>query len=453
MKVMKFGGTSVQDASAILRLIQITKNQQGPALVVVSALSKVTDQLLQICELTENQNSTGALELLETLSVRHQTVASDLNISKGSCDSIQTSFHRLAVLIKAMAELGEVSLKSKDLVVSHGEIWSSLLVHAAVQQVTPSAFWADSRTLIKTNSVFGAAAVNWPQTHEQIQSKLLPQLQKSFIGVTQGFIGADSYSATTTLGRGGSDYSGAIYGACLNASVVEIWTDVTGIMTTDPRVVPGARTIQELDYHEAAEMAYFGAKVLHPATIFPAVEKNIPVMILNSLKPSEAGTRISGQSPIRSGIQGIAFKQNVTLVNIHSTRMLGAHGFLKSVFDLFAEYRLSVDLISTSEVSLSLTLDPSHKPGDLDQLTEKLSAFATVEISGGNATVSLVGKGIRSTAGLGARIFDEIKDFNVRMISMGASELNLSLVVSQKDLIPIAVRLHKLCAAQSPSNN
>lgn len=445
MKVMKFGGTSVQDASAILRLIEIAMKQSTPALIVVSALSKVTDQLLQICKLTENQNPIKALELLQELANRHQSIGAELKISESAKASIQTSFEQLAVLIQAMAQLGEVSLKSKDLVVSHGEIWSSLLVHAALQQKVPNAFWADSRTLIKTNSAFGIAAVDWPQTQDHIQSKLLPQLQKSLLGVAQGFIGSDSNSATTTLGRGGSDYSGAIYGACLNASVVEIWTDVTGIMTTDPRVVPEARTIQELDYHEAAEMAYFGAKVLHPATIFPAVEKNIPVMILNSLKPDQPGTRISGQSPNRAGIQGLAFKQNVTLVNIHSTRMLGAHGFLKSVFDLFAEHQLSVDLISTSEVSLSLTLDPSHSPADLDQLVEKLRAFSTVEISGGNATVSLVGKGIRSTAGLGARIFDEIKDFNVRMISMGASELNLSLVVAQKDLIPIAGKLHKLC--------
>lgn len=443
MIVMKFGGTSVQDAAAIRRLVDVVKTRSGGRLVVVSAMAKVTDSLLEIARRCERGAGSEAHQVADHLRTRHLQTAHELGLSQTHIAPIEKWFDQLANLISALVSLREVSPRSRDMIASFGELCSSILVKGAIEvDGTPSA-WVDSREMILTDSQFQSAQVNWELTTNQVNAKL-PTILHGQIAVTQGFIGSDPNGQTTTLGRGGSDYSAAIYGACLGADRVEIWTDVCGILSTDPRLVASAQPIRQINYLEASEMAYFGAKVLHPSTIYPAVKKKIPVCILNSKLPEDPGTEITYDTPHGSGVRGIAFKNNVTMVNIHSSRMLGAHGFLKSVFDVFAHYQLSVDLISTSEVSVSLTFDPNSNIKVLGQACEELKALGDVEMTGGQATISVIGGGIRTTPGIAAKIFGEVKDINVQMISMGASELNLSFVVAESQASEVIKRLHRV---------
>ncbi len=442
MIVMKFGGTSVQDAAAISQLVQIVNSRQGPRLVVVSALSKITDGLLKIAGLCEIGDLPGAEKVVEELRLRHLHVGRELGLTAMQMEPIEKWFQQLRNLTVSLVSLGEVSPRSRDLLASFGELSSSCLVHGAFSRAGTNAAWVDSRQLIETDSDFMSAQVNWEKTTAKIAAKLQPVLQNQ-IAVAQGFIAANEGGHTTTLGRGGSDFSGAIYGAALNAEKVEIWTDVNGILSTDPRVVPEAKTIRQIHFLEAAEMAYFGAKVLHPATIYPALKQKIPVWVLNSKNPTDPGTEITMSGAAQAGVRGIAFKNNITVVNIHSGRMLGAHGFLKSVFDIFARHKLSVDLISTSEVNISLTLDPNFDADALQRAKTELTAFADVDITTGRAMISVIGRGIRDTAGLAAKIFNEIKNINVQMISMGASELNISFVVAADQSVETVQRLHQ----------
>ena len=256
-----------------------------------------------------------------------------------------------------------------------------------------------------------------------------------------GFIGSTLDGQTTTLGRGGSDYSASIIGAGVGAEEIQIWTDVDGMLTTDPRIVPGGHRVKRLTFAEAAELAYFGAKVLHPATVAPAVEKNIPVLILNSRKPDIEGTRITAASfPCKNPVKSISCKRNITLVNIRSTRMLLAHGFLRRIFEVFDRYRTSVDMVSTSEVSVSLTVDNTER---LDEISAELRHFAEVHAENGQAIVCLVGENLRHTPGVAGQAFQVLRDKNIRMISQGASLLNLGFVVAEEDLICAVRALHQ----------
>ncbi|MCB0387092.1 MAG: aspartate kinase, partial [Bdellovibrionales bacterium] len=345
------GGTSVQDAPAIRRLVEIVETRKGlNRLVVVSALAKVTDSLVALCKDCEAGNRPQALARVEELKERHLAVARELGLKTETIDQVSELFLDLEGLVSALGALKEVSPRSKDRLLATGELGSSLLVSGALESIGRSSI-VDSRDFIVTDSQYGGAQVNFSATNARISLVTWDGAEE--IKVAQGFIGKDQNGVTTTLGRGGSDYSAAVYGTCLSAVKIEIWTDVDGILTTDPRLVPEATILPKMHFSEAAELAYFGAKVLHPATIYPALEKRIPVWILNSKNPTARGTEITfSEERAPAGISGIAFKRNVTLVNIYSTRMLGAHGFLKSVFDIFARHQLSVDLISTSEVNV-----------------------------------------------------------------------------------------------------
>ncbi len=440
MTVMKFGGTSVQDAAAIAQLVKIVGQRSGRRLVIVSALAKVTDGLLRLAELCEAGDGAAAERMVNELRERHLHVGRELNLSPAQLEPITGYFSELLNLAQALSTLKEVTPRSRDTLASFGELCSSRLVQGALTQSGLSAEWIDSRQLIATDSSFMSAQVDWDKTRAKVRERFAEVDCDVCVG--QGFIGADGLNHTTTLGRGGSDYSAAIYGACLQADRVEIWTDVNGILSTDPRLVENAHTIRRIHFSEAAEMAYFGAKVLHPATIYPALKEKIPVWVLNSKNPNDPGTEITLDLPEKPGVCGIAFKRNVTVVNIVSTRMLGAYGFLKSVFDVFARHKLSVDLIATSEVSVSLTLDPNFDTNALARAQLELAEIADVQVNGDLAIVSVIGRGIRETPGLAAKIFNEIQDINVRMISMGASELNVSFVVASAQAGEVVRRLH-----------
>jgi aspartate kinase len=301
----------------------------------------------------------------------------------------------------------------------------------------------DARKVIVTDGNFTRAAPLMELSEPKVREIFLPILKKGAVPVTQGFIGATPEGVTTTLGRGGSDYSGAIVGALLNAEEIEIWTDVDGILTTDPKMVPSARLLATVTFQEASELAYFGAKVLHPSTILPAVEKNIPVHVYNTKRPESSGTHIVTRETGKSGaggIKSIAYKKSTTLINIYSTRMLLAHGFLKSIFDIFDRFETSVDLVATSEVSVSLTIDETK---NLEKIVNELKKFSTVSVEQKKAIVCLVGEQMKYTPGIAARMFNAIKEININMISQGASEINVSFIVNESDVSTVVQKLHR----------
>ena len=298
----------------------------------------------------------------------------------------------------------------------------------------------DARRVIVTDDRFTQAQPLFEETYTALRETVRPVAEHSVV-VMGGFIGATKEGVTTTLGRGGSDYSAAIVGAGVNAEEIQIWTDVDGMLTADPRIMPGGHRVKSISFAEAAEMAFFGAKVLHPATVLPAVEKNIPVLILNSKRPEVDGTRITSEAvPCANPVKSISCKRDITILNIRSTRMLMAHGFLRRIFEIFDRYQTSVDMLSTSEVSVSLTLDNTES---LDAIKEEVRQFAEVTVEEKQAIVCLVGENIRHTPGIAGRAFQVLADKNIRMISQGASLLNLGFVMADCDLAGAVAALHK----------
>jgi aspartate kinase len=284
------------------------------------------------------------------------------------------------------------------------------------------------------------------ETNERLAQTLRPLLERGQVPVMGGFIGSTRTGVTTTIGRGGSDFSAAIVGAALGAEAIEIWTDVDGMLTTDPHLCPGARRIRVISFDEAAELAYFGAKVLHPATVLPAIQKNIPVWILNSRNPPCEGTKITTRAPhCKNMFKAIAAKKRITIVNVAAPRMLLAHGFLKSIFEAFDRHRVPVDVVSTSEVSVSLTIDSNEA---IPALAADLAKMADVKYEGRKAIVCLVGESLRDTPGIAARVFGELSDLKVRMISQGASEINLTFVIEEEDVPGVVQRLHQTFFAE-----
>ena len=447
MIVLKFGGTSVQDAEAVRRLIDIVKTRPGKRLVVVSALAKVTDQLVEIGSLTQKGELQKAQDLSQALLDRHIKMAKELGLSEKLQNELKTEFQSLAQFVLALEAVGECTGRSRDRILAVGELCSSRMVAEAFRVAGISSDWLDSREVVKTEPEYTAAPVRFAETDVACAQVAMPLFKNAEVIVCGGFIASTQVgdkSITTTLGRGGSDYSAAILGAALNAEKIEIWTDVDGILTTDPRMVPQARRLESLRFDEAAELAYFGAKVLHPATIYPAVKKKIPVWVLNSKNPTCTGTVITEETaPDANVIKAIACKRKITLVNIHSTRMLGAAGFLKSVFESFARHQVSIDLISTSEVNVSLTLDPLTDHKRLEEVEAELKSISQITIEHGMASVAVVGHGIRESTGIGSRLFGALKGIAVYMVSMGASDVNLSFVVKDEGVPQVVARLHK----------
>ncbi|HEU5401159.1 MAG TPA: lysine-sensitive aspartokinase 3, partial [Terriglobales bacterium] len=393
---MKFGGTSVEDAGAIRRVAQIVRGRQKKRpLVVVSAMAKVTDGLVRMGEAAERNELPAALDELARVRERHFEAAREL-VTGAEGDSLLVTFDEnfasLESLLKGVAALGELSNRTTDLILSYGEVLSSLLVAAAFRAEGLEAVHVDSREVMVTDATHKAALPAFVLTMERLKKVVAPRLSNGKIPVMGGFIGGTEEGEVTTLGRGGSDYSAAIFGALLEAEAIEIWTDVEGMLTTDPRLCPDAQRIKTISFDEAAELAYFGAKVLHPATLLPAVERDIPVYILNSRKPRSAGTCVRSKvAPSRTTFRAIAAKKGSTVINLRAPRMLMASGFLKAMFDILAKHRCPVDLVSTSEVSVSLVVDPSH---DVAAMVPELRELGEVDVEAHKAIVCLVGKDI-----------------------------------------------------------
>jgi aspartate kinase len=426
--VMKFGGTSVADAAAFENVARIVASEREAAVVVVSAMSGVTDALLAATDIASLQ------EVFE----RHRSVSRELLADTSAfTDRLRSAEQQIGELLG-----GHVERKSRqDAVVSFGEILSNALLAELLNQRGIEARQVDARRCIITDEEHTSAAPLMRETFARSRSELIPCIDTGVVPVLGGFIGATTQGVTTTLGRGGSDYTAALLGAALGASEIQIWTDVTGVLTADPRVVPEAQTIERLSYSEAAELAYFGAKVLHPKTIQPAIESSIPVRICNSRAPQEAGTLVGPQSETSPRtVKAIAHKTGVTTVQVTSLRMLGAYGFLRALFEVFDKHRTVVDVVTTSEVSVSLSLDDASA---LPPIVEELERLGTVRVEKGRAIICVVGEGLRGTPGIAARVFSTISDINVTLISQGASSINFTFAIEEERVNEAVTRLHE----------
>ncbi len=437
MIVMKFGGSSVESAEAIERIAGIVRGQVARRpVVVVSAMGKTTNKLLAIADAAVAGQRDAALTLLEELHQFHRRESAGLGVE----DQVDAHFEELEELVKGIAVMGEMTPRATDAVSAFGERLSSIIVTARFRSLGIDAAHLDSRSVIVTDRRHTQAAPIFSETYRRTCGTI-PPLAAKHVVVMGGFIGSTEDGVTSTLGRGGSDYTASIVGAGIGAEEIQIWTDVDGMLTSDPTILPGGYRVKQCSFAEAAELAYFGAKVLHPATVLPAIEKNIPVRILNSRRPQVEGTLITAEVPRSiSPIRSIACKRNITLVNIVSTRMLMAHGFLKRIFEIFDRYETPVDMLATSEVSVSLTIDHT---GSLAAITKEIEEFAEVTVEENQAIVCMVGDDIRHTPGVASRAFGGLKDINVRMISQGASLLNISVVVAAEDLKGAVESLHR----------
>ena len=445
--VMKFGGTSVEDAAAIGRTAAIVKGRvtEGKSpVVVVSAMARVTDQLLRAASCASQGDRTGALAISSRLRARHRDTAFELvkapADSVALVDLIDQKFDTLDEILRGLAVILELTPRISDLIVSYGERISSSIVAAAFRERGIDSAHVDARDVIITDSEFQKAAPIESLTDKRAQEKLIPLVEQRKVPVMGGFIASNEAGLTTTLGRGGSDFTGAIIGGALSAEAIEIWTDVDGIMTTDPRVCPEALRVKVISFEEAAELAYFGAKVLHPATILPAVKKNIPVLVLNSRNAACEGTRIISLAPhCKSPFKCIAVKKKLSIIDVVASRMLMTHGYLSQIFAIFDKHKCVVDMVSTSEVSVSLTVDSN---ASLPEIAADLSKLADVKYEGRKALVCMVGEDIRGQNGIAAQVFNAIRHINVRMISQGASEINMSFMIEEDDAEEAVRSLH-----------
>ncbi len=443
MIVCKFGGTSVADAEAIARVVDVVVSKRvSLPVVVVSALGGATNQLLDLARKAAEGELLAALHLLEQLRDRHLREAHALLGGTAEAEELATeigaSFDELAHLAEALRTLGYLTPRSLDTVAALGELLSSQIVAAAFRRHGHPAVWVDARDVMKTNDAFTRAEPDLEAIALAARERLLPLLQQGMIPVMGGFVGSAPGRITTTLGRGGSDYSASLVGAAIDATAIEIWTDVDGMLTADPRVIPGARLIERISFDEAAELAAFGAKVLHPATIAPAVQRGIPVYVFNSRKPEGTGTMIAFDAP-RLPVRAIAGKRGTTLVKLRSSRMLLAPGFLRRVFEVFETHRTSVDVVTTSEVSVSVTLDDAT---NLAAILQDLAAFGDVAVERRSGIVAIVGAGIADGSRAMADAIAALGPIPVYMASLSATGINFTLVIDDDQVVPAMQRLH-----------
>ncbi len=445
MIVMKFGGTSVGSPERIRGLAErVRERLPRKPVVVVSAFSGVTDQLIRGARMAVAREP-GHEEILKDLLARHEAAVRDL-VPAGDARSrllehVEALLGQLRTLYTGILYLGELSPRSLDAISGMGERLSAPIVAEAMVALGVPSRAVDAREVMITDDAFGRALPQMDATAAQVGELVRPLAESGTVPVLEGFVGSTRGGIETTLGRGGSDWSAAVFGATLPAEEIQIWTDVDGMMTVDPRVVPSARVIPEVAFEEAAELAYFGAKVLHPATIKPAVERGIPVRVLNSMNPTAPGTLIASRvaDHDKGEPRAIAFKKGITVVLISQPRMLMAYGFLARVFEVFDRHRTPVDLVATSEVSVSLTVDD---PARLAPIQADLGGLGEVRALPEMAIVSVVGRGFVHQSGLAGRIFQALRDVNIVMISFGASDVNLSFVVAQSDAERAVRTLH-----------
>lgn len=442
LSVAKFGGTSVANYAAMQACAKIVIADPNTRVVVLSASAGVTNLLVALangCEQNERQ------KLLEQVRQIQYNILDELKNASVVRDEIDRLLDNIASLSEAAALATSAALS--DELISHGEMMSTLIFVEVLRELNCSATWLDVRNVVATNSHYGKAAPNDELTQRNCDNVLKPLIDRGELVITQGFIGRDSKGKTTTLGRGGSDYSAALLAEVLNAKDVLIWTDVAGIYTTDPRVAPAAKRIDTMSFNEAAEMATFGAKVLHPATLLPAVRSNIPVYVGSSKAPEQGGTWVTRDPQPRPTFRAIALRRNQVLLTLSSLSMLHAQGFLANVFNILAKHKISVDSITTSEVSVAITLDKTGSASSgtemlSQELLSELSEVCSVKVDTDLALVALIGNDLHVSAGIAKRLFSTIEQYNVRMISYGASTNNVCLLVSNDHADDVVRKLH-----------
>jgi len=440
--IAKFGGTSLANFEAMSRCADVVLADPKTRLVVVSASSGVTNLLVSLSsgELSEQER----LSAIEKITDIQKNIMSHLSLSDDVIERINHLLMQMSDISLAVASTPTLALTDKLL--SFGERLSSTLFSQVLLARGQQAMYFDVRDVMRTDSEHGKATPQFETIEQLVSQRLAPLLEDNII-VTQGFIGSDGNGETTTLGRGGSDYSAALLGEAINAAQINIWTDVTGIFTTDPRITSQAYALKEISFNEAAEMATFGAKVLHPSTLIPAMRKNIPVFVGSSRDPQAGGTLVLNETKSKPVYRAIALRREQTLVTVTSMNMLHAPGFLAKVFTILAKYNLSIDLVTTSEISVALTLDStgsnsSGKSQLSDELLAELNEICQVTIEKNLALVALIGNAIDSSYGVGTRLFSTLDDVNVRMICQGASPHNLCFLVNDEIASDVVSRLH-----------
>lgn len=445
MKIMKFGGTSVADAKSWKQVYSILAQDQN-VVVVVSATTKTTNDLLAAADCAKQGKLAEAYEISERILKRHTDIINELINPEETSDTfaicyswINSHIELLNNFLIGIHTLGELTPRSLDVISSLGERLSSFLIAQIGPYYGVNSVHVDSRDVIITNNDFGKAV----PMQKEIQSRIhviKSKIDEGKLVVMGGFYGSTLMGEISTLGRGGSDYTASLVALALNASDIEIWTDVSGMYTCDPRMVPNATPIYEISFNEAAELAYFGAKVLHPATIQPAIEKDIPVWIKNTFRPDDHGTKIFAFAPMEGFFRALAFKKDIIIITVNSTRMLLAYGFLSRVFNIFEKHKVSVDLVTTSEVSVSISVDTKER---LDPVIEELMEIGHVHVQDKQALVSVVGQKLLNATGVAAKVFKTIDSYPVKLISQGSSDINLSFVVENEHLPYVIQALHK----------
>jgi len=436
--IIKFGGTSVATKEAVLAIVAIVKRYraEGPV-VVVSAIRGVTEALLALAKCPKAQIPSH----ISAIRATHEALATALFPAETVSDILAYVDAELAKTAR-LARAGRFSPEKMDVLVSSGEIMSSYMISHALRAHGIESAQIISTEVVATDGNFIQAEFLPKETEKNARKIIVPLIRKGIVPVVTGFLGSTKDGRTTTLGRGGSDYSASILGRSLGAKEIQIWTDVDGIFTADPRVVKNARIISDISYREASEMAAFGARVLHPRTIRPAVERNIPVRVLNTFNLKAPGTLVSPRST-GTGLKAIAFKKDVVLVNVYSDSMLFSRGFLARMFEIFARHQISIDLVSVSEVSVSVTLDNSN--GHLETAVKELGTFSKVGVHKDSfGMISLIGEGIASAQDIMRDVSARFSKHRIplRMISMGASDINISLVIPATDVVRAANMVH-----------
>jgi aspartate kinase len=452
---MKFGGSSVVDAAAVRRVIQIVEAERDRGavpVVVVSALGGVTDRLLGLAEAARQDLAADVDAGVSQLLHRHLAEAAALGADRQDATLVpafESQFVHLRALMQAIDDCRAADPRALDAIAAAGELLSSHLVAAAMAAAGLPAVWVDARDVILTDGRHTSAAPRSEEIALAAEARLTPLIAGGSIPVLGGFIGRAPDGSTTTLGRGGSDYSAALVGAGIQAAEIQIWTDVDGMLTADPRVVSDAEVVPHLSFAEAAELAYFGAKVLHPSTIFPAVARNIPVRILNSHRAEAPGTMITADAPSgQRPFAALACKRHITILDITSTRMLMAHGFLRRVFEVFDRYETAVDVVTTSEVSVSVTIDDSRRGPDI---VAALLEFADVTVEEQMALLAVVGDRLTTHSALAARVVGALTGFPLRMVSQAASRRNVTIVLPEASLSAAMTHLHRALFAAPPT--
>ncbi|MGB3254207.1 lysine-sensitive aspartokinase 3 [Buttiauxella gaviniae] len=439
--IAKFGGTSVADYDAMNRSADVVLADEHVRVVVLSASAGITNLLVALANGLEATERFVKLDAIRKIQY-------DIVERLANPQIIREEVERLLENITTLAEAASLATSTAltDELVSHGELMSTLLFVEILRERKVDAQWFDIRKIMRTNDRFGRAEPDVATLAELANQQLQPRLAQSLV-ITQGFIGSEAKGRTTTLGRGGSDYTAALLGEALHASRVDIWTDVPGIYTTDPRVVPAAKRIDKIAFEEAAEMATFGAKVLHPATLMPAVRSDIPVFVGSSKDPKAGGTLVCNKTENPPLFRALALRRKQTLVTLNSLSMLHSHGFLAEVFNILAQHNVSVDLITTSEVSIALTLDTTGATSNSDSplttsLLTELSSLCRVEVEENLALIAIIGNKLSQACGVGKEVFGVLDPFNIRMICYGASSYNLCFLVPGDDAEQVVQTLH-----------